>query len=936
MTNPFTDLPDEERGDPFAELPPGGDPFADLSDEEPGVVGQIVGAGKRIIERGAVAGFEAATEGPVGLGQEPREFLKEIGVFPSTPESLQGPVGLARTTSEVFIETGAAAIDVGIIRPVLGLFEGVVEAGGQLVRELGGTETSARQFVRDTRALLTAGIVAAGTGPLGGRGVAKARKIEKIVKDATKEIDAAKRPQAQAKLKAEIERAGEAQAESTVGAKQVPGPRGIPKALEEQRITAEIDAKVVTAAKDLFVSRGVKRDSSVKISDQISDLIDSRQITIPEVEAALIRHNVSVDEFRALLRQDVTDAARRLGRRGLLVQQINTAFRGLETTEELLTFRQQLRGAKTGDMIREAWYNALLSGPPTQGVNITSNALIASITVPEQLISGAIGAARTIGKPAAERVFMTEAVGRLYGLVSGMKEGINFAARAYKTENPSDLFTKFDQPRIKAIPTAVFRRQKEPIRIAGVPVPLTGPIELGGKQVRIPGRLLVAGDEFFKGIGKAQKLHELAIRDGLQKGITNPLKLTEHVKRFVNDAVKPTETGQLSEPLLAAREAARVQTFTNELGVAGRAAINVREAVPGAWLIAPFMRTPVNIFKWAIKRTPLPLFFKNGEVRNQIRMGGVEKDIALGRIVFGSGMMTVIGSIAGGGLITGQGPSDPDKRALMRENGWQPYSVRVGDEYFSYAFYEPLGSLMGMAADFTEIRQEFPAIASNDEWDKLAAMITMSLAKNLTSKTYLRGVNDLIKAIDDPDRFGRRWVNGLAGTVIPTGLAQIARLQDPTFREARSMLDTIRSRIPGFREELSPRLSPFAKPIVSQGAAGPDIISRVFRSKIKNDPVVKELLRLDVIPRRPKRKVGGIQLTPQQFQAFTEFSRKSLKQDLDVIVGSPVFKAMLDFDKEKLLRRMISSASKNGREELLLAFPALDQQLIEKQLEEIR
>ena len=241
-----------------------------------------------------------------------------------------------------------------------------------------------------------------------------------------------------------------------------------------------------------------------------------------------------------------------------------------------------------------------------------------------------------------------------------------------------------------------------------------------------------------------------------------------------------------------------------------------------------------------------------------------------------------------------------------------------------------------MAADFSEMRQEFPAIASNEEWDKLAAMITMSLSKNLTSKTYLRGVNDLIKAIDDPDRFGRRWVNGLAGTVIPTGLAQIARLEDPTFREARSMLETIRSRIPGQREQLPPRLSPFGEPIVSQGAAGPDVVSRVFRSKVKDDPVIKELLRLDVIPRRPKRKIGGVQLTPEQFQKFTEFSRKPLKQDLDVIISNPAFKAMLDFDKERLLRDMISSASKNGREELLLAFPKLDQQIIEKQLEEIR
>ena len=938
MTNPFTDLPDQKPKNPFVALPDAGNPFDNLPDEKPGLLSRLAGASGRVIQRGAEGGFEAATEGPIGLGQGPRQFFKETGVFAGTPEQAKGLPGLVRTGNELLIEGGAALADTAIIRPVIGLFEGALEASGQMVREFGGTETSARQFVRDTRALLTAGIVATGTGPLAIRPVGKAaktRKADKIVNDAVKDLEPAKRPEAQAQLKLEIDKADLVQAESTVGAKQTPGPRGIPRELEEPRITAEIDAKVVTAATDLFLNRGIKRDTSIRVSDQISDLIDARQISIPEVEAALVRNNVSVDEFRALLRQDVTDAARRLGRRGQLVQQINAAFKGLETTEELLTFRQQLRVAKTTDMIREAWYNSLLSGPPTQGVNVASNALVASFTVPEQFVSGAIGAVRTAGT-GGERVFMTEAAGRAYGLIAGMKEGINFAARAYKSESPSDIFTKLDQPRIKAIPTAVFRRQKEPKRIAGVPVPLTGPIELGGKQVRIPGRLLIAGDEFFKGIGRAQKLHELAIRDGIQKGIKRPGKLIEHVKKFVNDAVKLDEFGQPSEALLAARQAARVQTFTNELGAAGKAAINVREAIPGSWLIAPFMRTPVNIAKWSLKRTPLPLFFKNGEVRNQIRMGGVEKDIALGRIVFGSGVMTVIGSIAGGGLITGQGPSDPDKRALMRANGWQPYSVKVGDEYFSYAFYEPLGSLAGVAADFSEIRQEFPDIATNEEWDKLAAMITMSLTKNLTSKTYLRGINDMIKAIDDPDRFGRQWVNGLAGTSIPTGLAQIARLQDPTFREARSMLDKIRSRIPGFREELPPRLDPFGEPIVSQGAAGPDIVSRVFRSKIENDPVINELLRLDVLPSRTKKKIGGVELTPKQFRKFTEFSRKPLKKDLDAVIASPEYGALLDFDKERLLRRAIQRATKTGRQELLLAFPELDEKLIDKQLSKIR
>ena len=69
----------------------------------------------------------------------------------------------------------------------------------------------------------------------------------------------------------------------------------------------------------------------------------------------------------------------------------------------------------------------------------------------------------------------------------------------------------------------------------------------------------------------------------------------------------------------------------------------------------------------------------------------------------------------------------------------------------------------------------------------------------------------------DPDRYGSRYVQRLSGTVIPTGLAQWARTEDPALREARTIMDNIRSRYsPGSRRELYPRLDRFGEPIVRE------------------------------------------------------------------------------------------------------------------------
>lgn len=46
-------------------------------------------------------------------------------------------------------------------------------------------------------------------------------------------------------------------------------------------------------------------------------------------------------------------------------------------------------------------------------------------------------------------------------------------------------------------------------------------------------------------------------------------------------------------------------------------------------------------------------------------------------------MMALVTQMVAQGHITG-GPADEDAKALMRANGWQPYSVKIGDKYYSY------------------------------------------------------------------------------------------------------------------------------------------------------------------------------------------------------------------------------------------------------------
>jgi hypothetical protein len=103
-------------------------------------------------------------------------------------------------------------------------------------------------------------------------------------------------------------------------------------------------------------------------------------------------------------------------------------------------------------------------------------------------------------------------------------------------------------------------------------------------------------------------------------------------------------------------------------------------------------------------------------------------------------------------------------------------------------------------------------------------------------------VSDLIQAVTDHERYGRnysrRWLARSSGF-----LSQTAQALDPVVREARTVLDGIKARIPGLSQTLLPKRDVWGEPITREGRPWsryrqPDRIE----ARMKNDPVNKALL----------------------------------------------------------------------------------------------
>jgi hypothetical protein len=574
------------------------------------------------------------------------------------------------------------------------------------------------------------------------------------------------------------------------------------------------------------------------------------------------------------------------------------------------------QGATKPEMLYEAWINGLLSSPTTHAVNALSNAIVSGWSVGERVVAS--GISKGIGDNA---IGGGEAIGQLFGIVQGGKDGMKLAWHAIKTGEASDPLQKVEQQQFKRI-TA------ENLDLTGVPGRFA---DFLGEAVRVPGRLLTAGDELFKTIGYRMELNAQAYRTAKNEGLEGEA-LGQRIQSIIND---PPENIHLE-----AIDASRYQTFTKELGERGQSVQSLLHANPEARVIVPFLRTPTNIVKWVGERTPLaPL---NSGVRADIAAGGARRDMALAKVATGSMSMAIAADYTISGDITGGGPKNPQMRNLLRATGWQPYSIRVGDNYYAYSRLDPVGAFVGLSSDITEIMGQTD---DADTMDLVMSAVTAT-AQNVTSKTYLSGVSeffDMMSSISaDPEsanKQAQRWVERMAGSVIPSGVAQINRTLNPELKATQGILEKIQSRIPGYSESLPPRRNIFGEPIVLSGGLGPDIVSPIYTSSNKHDPIAEEIVKQGTLLRMPLKNISGVDLTTEQYDDYIQFYAgkdnavmgfKPLKDKLSEEMNSGFYLSGSDGPeglKSEVITTVFAAYRESAKAEMLQKYPDIKNEI---------
>ena len=495
--------------------------------------------------------------------------------------------------------------------------------------------------------------------------------------------------------------------------------------------------------------------------------------------------------------------------------------------------------ARTLDAATEAWVLGLVSGPVTQTRNLSGNATFFFQNVLERRIAAAI--------PGSE-VDKREAAAFIVGSMHSLRQAFVNTGKAFWSGTSGYGVGKIELPRRKAI-------SAEALDLHGAWGSLA---DYTGEVFRVFGRFLVAGDEFFKTLNYNGEKAALAVRAHAKKP---PDEYAEAVAREFHD---PSE-----EIRIAARNAAHYGTFTQrgEKGGIMEIAQKMTQNYPAARFILPFIVTPGNLFKAGFARTPLAAFMPK-TFWAEVRAGGARKNMAIARVATGSAMMALWSDMTMRGVITGRGPLNAKERELLRLGGsgscgdkrWQPYSVCIpGKGWITYRGLEPIGMMMGMAADITESfmqREQWKSSADPDEQargDEILGSALQAVGQSMTSQTFMRGASEFFTMMGNPELYSERWVNRFASTITaPRLFAQIERIQDPTIRKTYGLIDSFSKDVPWWGpNRLFPLRDLFGEPVMTAGAWGTDWLSPFYKEDRDLVPAAREILNQRAFVNKP-------------------------------------------------------------------------------------
>ena len=591
---------------------------------------------------------------------------------------------------------------------------------------------------------------------------------------------------------------------------------------------------------------------------------------------------------------------------------------------------------KTWNVLNEYWINALLSSPKTQMVNATSNGIIMGLRPIEDIIGNKISQLISSGDQIKVNKYKEqyeESVATLTGLSQYIGDATKYMKQAFRNgeqvlQRGDVQAGKIDTANTKSIRSDMDNKVGKTINVAG-------------SVIRTPSRFLNAGDEWFKQINYRAKLRAIGITEGKARNLKGK-ELQKFSDEHFRMGFDESGTKGIHEDAL---KYAEENTFQNELVGITKRFQDMILANPFLKQFFPFVKTPFNIAKQIVDRTPIAgltynrrhLLGTSGDPRMIAKVRG---QLAMGSVILSAGYM-----MAQNGMISNRTNYKGDGRSLdvfkdgelLRQKktdlNFKQYSIKFSNGLqFSFGQLDPIGALLGIMADYVMLYDDMTEkekermgldmhtgllnadeLSMTQKFSAGASAMKGALQRNTLSKTYLKAMTDVIEAIQSEDSYALdRYISQKVGSYVPNIYKKF--VNDPYTRDAISLLAEVKNRT-GFGNPSSPRYNSIGEPHMDKDSFAKRLVKNsldIFTTtKARKDVLTEEILRLgkglpnekpiinNIDYKRFTKKEDGMIVSAwdrynQIISTVKNGSGRSLRQELEHMISSEFYKNKSD------------------------------------------
>jgi len=566
------------------------------------------------------------------------------------------------------------------------------------------------------------------------------------------------------------------------------------------------------------------------------------------------------------------------------MEKINKMEEGIEKARELQKLGEKIQSYIPSTLyqkILNVWKAGLLTGLKTTGVNVASN-ISHSLTeivkdVPASIVD------KIVSMFTGKRTLVFTGKGTGSGAAEGIKKGWDFLKTGFDERN---IAGKLDYKKVN------FGKGKVADALKKYTDTVFG--------------VLGAEDQPFYYAARARSMANQAAAMAKNEGLRGKEAVAFAQKLIEN----PTED-MLKYSALDAETA----VFQQDSWLAKKA----QNMQKGLEVVLPFAKTPANVATAMINYTPVGIA---KTIIENIGKGRFDQRLfaqGMGRGITGTALVAVGAALVANKMLNLSTPTSEKERKQWELEGRTPNSILINGKWRNIGVLGPAGMVLVIGGHLQQGMEKTGSLTGG------LAQAAGGFGSALTEQSFLSGVNKAIDAIKDPTRSFNGFASGLAGSLVPTIVADFARLTDQYERRTDGMVERVQSRVPGLRNKLQPQIDTLgnAKETPNFFEVMADPTRPGNASAEEGDVVVAELRRLadagyQATPTQVGEKAGYPSLTPEQNTMVLEMTGRYAKNAIRSIMDLPAYDTMDNEQRMKTIENVVDNAKVEGRARALV------------------